>query len=314
MYKILNSRKNFQDFLNNTNNYLNTLKSKKYKNPRIFEKYIKNVDIFISFRKEKIQKSKILENIEIYELMLKSKKETIFENCDHDKKFCKSFHLLSYFIYNIFLKIWKNKKVFEKDVENLPEKNRVFISKVIFQKFNKLLNLNNVLEFLKDLNNLANFKFFKRKEEVIKYISRNFLKYLNNLFDIEKLKKIFFENCGKKIFEFYFYLKNKKIYVKKFSPEIRVVFLKIQIFKEKFKEFKIWFVNKKKKFIDVFFFKLMKKKGCNFQKFKKFLQNCSQNDFSVYKTKDQNLIDIKYPWTIPQIFQSFNLFESKSKK
>ena len=315
MFKKLEDKKTIPNFIFNTNKYFEKLIKKDYKNSeKQFESYITYINSLLITKRKLMKKEnkKILENINDFEFFLKFHKEIVFENVDHNKDFCKLFTMLIYFCFNILTKMWKNEKILKKDVKNLTGKSIVFISMVILKKFNKLIDISNLDNFINDINNLEKYNIFKRKEEYIKFISRNFLKYLNTIFSGKEIKKFFIDKCGEKNFLFYFYLKKNKVFVKKFYPEIRFDFFKVQIFKEKFQEFKIVFKNKKSVYIDMFFFKLMTKKGKNYEKFKYSLKNNSTNH-KKFENEDKKLINVNYPWTFKQIDDSFQFFECEDK-
>ena len=212
-----------ENFILISKNYKNSLKTKNYKNSKItFKNYITTIEKFCTYKIKfqnhtKKEKRKYINFMNDYENLIKLKKSKIFENLDFEKKnFCKSFPYLTFFLYNVLTKIWLNEKIFENDVENLSGKDKPFFLRLVKMKFDIHINIAEKKLFLEDLNNLKNLKIEKRNEEYIKFLGRDFLKFLNKIFSSKILMKILITKIGKKKFDFFFFVKKNKIFLKKF--------------------------------------------------------------------------------------------------
>ena len=84
--------------------------------------------------------------------------------------------------------------------------------------------------------------------------------------------------------------------------------LENEILRRKYENFKIFFFEKKKKFIKTFFRNLMNLIGELYEKFKSNIK-MNENIFLQQKKNFEETFHLKYPWTISQINLAFVYFE-----
>lgn len=307
-------KQKYNNFIKNHNLYYNALLTNNIdKMINTFENYNDSISALSNPLKKNLdsQNKKLSKFFSDLDFFTKMQKISIFDEFGEKKDFCKNFPYLTYFIYNILVKIWTHKTITEKDLENISEKEMEIIIEIVKKKFEIQISITNFDKFIINLNLINKLRNFKRKEECVKIVSRNFLKYLENYFSFEFLKNIIRKKHGLKKFQFYFFIKKDKLYIKKFHPGLKRIFLEIEIFKEKYADFKLHFLEIKKKSIEIFFQKLMEKIGLKYDQYKNLIKNPPVQNLEILDEKypTDDFYKLQYPWTINQLEYALNFFQ-----
>ena len=301
----------YEKFINSHNEYITSLNEDDYnKIDKSFKVYIKKIDNYCLFKKlvkNKAHDKKVNKFIEDVEFFMELERNSLFDNSRHDKEFCKSFGFRTYFIFNIMDKIWTHEIIFLEELENIPAKDRVFLFKLVKEKFGVILNITDILVLLKQLNSLCEKNIPKRNEENLKMVARNFIKFIEKDLPLVQFKQKLEDNLGDKKYNHFFFEKNNKILIKKFAPQIRTLLLNDNYLKKKFKQFRQFFLNAKKKSISDFFEHLLKNLVKKYNKFKK--EKILDAKVSDHLHDLENCFHGKTPWTINQINYALDFFE-----
>ena len=279
------SLKNYQDTINH-----DSLLKISHKNlKKNFEKYMKdlqNTNVIKFKTKTDLEKWTKFTQKNINNIFKKKKK--IRKNPDHSELIVKTCSYRSYYMFKIVDQIWKNEKIEKEDLKMVPNIFWIFIYQMVSGKFKIQANISNIDVFFFQLSNLR-LNFNKRKEEILKFVLKRFLKkiffkeifnknenflfilhneFFKNQIEMKYFKNLFFENDNNKIpiikkFDYFMKLLNNNFLLKK--------------------EFLIFLGNlvndHKKEITKKFFyiFKIMKKRFKDKSKFMETFQNTAFN-------------------------------------
>lgn len=195
--------KEYKIFLESFKSYKHSLEQKSFSNIDLklnFENYMKSVKKFspLNFKTDKELKKWTLftrrHRSEIF------KYQKIRKHPDHSDFMVKELSYQAYYLFKIVDQIWKKEKIEKEDLKMIPNFFWIYLYQIIKPKFSIEMNLSSVDDFFNQISSLR-LNFNKRKEEILKFILKRFLKqiFLMKIFEkninyIEILHKKFFEH------------------------------------------------------------------------------------------------------------------------